>query len=121
METIRPEVRQYFIEANTEGTPFDRETRDLVYERAKGTKSDEPFGTLRDVNATGYEFLRHSLRARTADDLDPRVRLGGAECTAALRHRDAQRVGDELRCPVRECDRRAQCGSGPGRVRPRHR
>src|SRR5690349_8973124 len=43
MEMIRPEVRQYFIESNIEATPFDRETRDLVYERAKGTKGDEPF------------------------------------------------------------------------------
>jgi glutamate synthase domain-containing protein 2 len=81
MEMLRPEVRQYFIESNTEATPFDRETRDMVYERAKGTKGDEPFGTERDVNAIGYEFLRHSIRARFADDLDPRVRLGGPDCT----------------------------------------
>ena len=80
MELIRPEIRQYFIESNTEAAPFDRETRDLVYERAKATKGDEPFGTERDVNAIGYEFLRHSLRARFADDLDPRVRLGGPDC-----------------------------------------
>ena len=40
----------------------------MVYERAKGTKGDEPFGTERDVNALGYEFLRHSLRAKFASD-----------------------------------------------------
>ena len=66
VEALRPEIQQYFIESNTDGTPFDRETRDMVYERAKGTKSDEPFGTERDVNALGYEFLRHSLRAHFA-------------------------------------------------------
>ena len=81
MEAIRPEIRQYFIESNTEAAPFDRETRDLVYDRAKGTKGDEPFGTERDVNAIGHEFLRHSLRARFADELAPRVRLGGPDCT----------------------------------------
>lgn len=81
MEFIRPEIRQYFIESNTEATPFDRETRDMVYERAKGTKGDEPFGTERDVNALGYEFLRHSLRAKFAADPAPRVRLGGPDCT----------------------------------------
>ncbi|BBX08341.1 FMN-binding glutamate synthase family protein [Mycolicibacterium aichiense] len=80
-EAMRPEIRQYFIESNTEASPFDRETRDMVYERAKGTKSDEPFGTERDVNALGYEFLRHSLRARFASELAPRVRLGGPDCT----------------------------------------
>ena len=79
-EMLRPEIRQYFVESSTEGTPFDREIRDMVYERAKGTKSDEPFGTERDVNALGYEFLRHSLRARFASDLTPRVRLGGPDC-----------------------------------------
>ncbi|MCX2934135.1 FMN-binding glutamate synthase family protein [Mycobacterium sp. CVI_P3] len=79
-EALRPEIRQYFIESNTEASPFDRETRDMVYERAKGTKSEEPFGTERDVNALGYEFLRHSLRARFADELAPRVRLGGPDC-----------------------------------------
>lgn len=80
MELIRPEIRQYFIESNTEATPFDRETRDLVYERAKGTKGDEPFGTERDVYAIGYEFLRHSIRAQFAETLDPRVRIGGPDC-----------------------------------------
>ena len=48
MEFIRPEIRQYFIESNTEATPFDRETRDLVYERAKGpraTNRSAPSGT----------------------------------------------------------------------------
>ncbi|MCV7342893.1 FMN-binding glutamate synthase family protein [Mycolicibacterium rhodesiae] len=79
-EALRPEIRQYFIESNTEASPFDRETRDMVYERAKGTKSDEPFGTERDVNALGYEFLRHSLRAHFASELAPRVRLGGPDC-----------------------------------------
>ena len=80
-ERIRPEIYQYFIESNTDGAPFDRETRDAIYRRAKGTKGDEPFGTERDVGAVGHEFLRHSLRARIATDLAPTVRLGGPDCT----------------------------------------
>jgi Conserved region in glutamate synthase len=32
MEYIRPEIRQYFVESNTEASPFDRETREMVYE-----------------------------------------------------------------------------------------
>jgi glutamate synthase domain-containing protein 2 len=81
LEKIRPEIRQYFVESNTEATPFDRETRDMVYERSKGTKGDEPFGTDRDVYALGYEFLRHSLRAKFASEVTPRVRIGGPDCT----------------------------------------
>jgi glutamate synthase domain-containing protein 2 len=82
LEEIRPEIRQYFIEANTEGRPFDRELRDLVYDRAKGNHGEEPFGTQRDVNAVGYEFVAHSLRAKPKPDgPQPRVRLGGPHCT----------------------------------------
>ncbi|WP_305094298.1 FMN-binding glutamate synthase family protein [Prescottella sp. R16] len=81
LERIRPEIQQYFIESSTDGKPFDRETRDLVYERAKGTLAEEPFGTERDVQAVGYEFVTHSLRARFAPDTPPRVRLGGPDCT----------------------------------------
>ncbi|WP_290583205.1 FMN-binding glutamate synthase family protein [Aeromicrobium sp.] len=82
LERIRPEIQQYFVETNTAGTPFDRETRDLVYDRAKGNHGDEPFGTERDVNAVGYEFVAHSMRARPKPDTpQPRVRLGGPRCT----------------------------------------
>ncbi|MFC9786349.1 FMN-binding glutamate synthase family protein [Rhodococcus sp. NPDC127528] len=81
LEKIRPEIQQYFIESSTDGTPFDRETRDLVYERAKGIKDAEPFGTERDVYAPGYEFFTHSLRARHPDEETPTVRLGGPDCT----------------------------------------
>ncbi|WP_072846696.1 FMN-binding glutamate synthase family protein [Rhodococcus tukisamuensis] len=80
LERIRPEIQQYFVESATDGTPFDRETRDLVYERAKGTKDDEPFGTERDVQAPGHEFMAHSLRARHAGEETPTVRLGGPDC-----------------------------------------
>ena len=81
-EEIRPEIRQYFVESNTEGRPYDRETRDLVYDRAKGNHGEEPFGTQRDVNAVGYEFVAHSLRAKPKPDgVIPSVRLGGPKCT----------------------------------------
>ena len=35
-ELIRPEIYQYFIESNTDGAPFYRQSRDAVYRRAKG-------------------------------------------------------------------------------------
>lgn len=81
LEKIRPEIQQYFVESSTDGMPFDRETRDLVYERAKGTLAEEPFGTERDVNAIGYEFMTHSIRAHTAPATVPHVRLGGRACS----------------------------------------
>ena len=35
LESIRKEMRQYFIESDTDGTPFSRNKRAIVYQRAK--------------------------------------------------------------------------------------
>lgn len=80
LESIRPEIQQYFIERNYDGKPFDRDTRSLVYARAKGADSHKAFGTERDVNELGYEFLLHST-APVAPPSEPhRVRIGGPDC-----------------------------------------
>ncbi|CAO5150070.1 Glutamate synthase family protein [Frankia sp. AiPs1] len=83
LEHIRPEIQQYFIERNYDGTPFGRDVRTSVYERSKGIHSDQAFGTERDVNAVGYEFLPHSTAplAVAPDAPPPRVRVGGPDCT----------------------------------------
>ncbi|SEG95752.1 Glutamate synthase domain-containing protein 2 [Actinacidiphila yanglinensis] len=80
LEKIRPELQQYFIERNFDGRPFDRDTRSIVYERAKGTDAEEPYGTERDVYATGHEFLVPSMAPRPVPDEPPRVRIGGPDC-----------------------------------------
>ena len=51
LEAIRPELQQYFIERNVDGRPFPRDTRTIVYERAKGIAGEKSFGTELDVNA----------------------------------------------------------------------
>ena len=84
-ELIRPEIRQYFIESNTEAAPYDRDTRDMVYERSKGLKGEAVRHRTRRQRL-GYEFLRHSLRAHPATDLTPRC-PGRTGLPAALRHR----------------------------------
>nr|AGO88734.1 glutamate synthase(ferredoxin) [Streptomyces coelicolor] len=57
LERIRPELQQYFVERNFDGRPFDRDVRSIVYERAKGTDAEQPYGTEQDVYQPGYEFL----------------------------------------------------------------
>ncbi|MEU7316458.1 FMN-binding glutamate synthase family protein [Streptomyces sp. NPDC007083] len=81
LESIRPELQQYFIERNHDGRPYDRDTRDLVYQRAKGTAAEEPFGSERDLYATGYEFLTPSLGPVPVPETPPTARVGGPECT----------------------------------------
>ena len=81
MEDIRPELQQYFIERNYDGRPFDRNTRSSIYQRAKGLKEEQPFGTERDVNEPGYEYLVHSTKPVDVPDAEPRVTIGGPHCT----------------------------------------
>ncbi|MER8011850.1 FMN-binding glutamate synthase family protein [Streptomyces sp. NPDC094149] len=80
MERIRPELQQYFIERNYDGRPFDRDVRSIVYERAKGTDAEQPYGTERDVYQPGYEFLVPSMAPCPVPETPPRVRIGGPDC-----------------------------------------
>ncbi|MCH8629258.1 FMN-binding glutamate synthase family protein [Arsenicicoccus piscis] len=81
LEDIRPELQQYFIERNWDGRPYDRDTRSIIYERAKGIHGEQAFGTERDVEAIDYEYLVHSTVPATAPDDPPRVLIGGPDCT----------------------------------------
>ncbi|MFL6158722.1 MAG: FMN-binding glutamate synthase family protein [Marmoricola sp.] len=81
LESIRPELQQYFVERNWDGRPFDRDTRSAIYQRAKGVKEEQPFGTERDVNEPGYEYLLHSTTPVEAPSVPPRVLIGGPDCT----------------------------------------
>ncbi|QDP94862.1 FMN-binding glutamate synthase family protein [Microlunatus elymi] len=81
LEDIRPEVQQYFIERNTDGRPYDRDVRSIIYERAKGIHGEQAFGTERDVNRAGYEFLLHSVAPLDPPDDPPRVLIGGPDCS----------------------------------------
>jgi glutamate synthase domain-containing protein 2 len=80
MEDIRPEVQQYFIERDWDGRPYDRDVRSIIYERAKGTLQEQPFGTELDVNEPGHEWLVHSTAPVPEPDVPPRVTVGGPDC-----------------------------------------
>lgn len=80
LEMIRPEINQYFVESNSDGKPFSRNDRSVVYQRAKGELDTMPFGTQRDVYATGYEWINHSLAPVRADPSSDRVLVGGSTC-----------------------------------------
>ena len=81
LETIRPEIRQYFLESETEASPFSRAQRTLVYTRAKGQSDKRPFGTQLDVRAIGYEWINHSIAPSKLAGHDFRVKVGGKDCT----------------------------------------
>ncbi|MGA2014035.1 MAG: FMN-binding glutamate synthase family protein [Solirubrobacteraceae bacterium] len=81
LEAVRPELQQYFIERNYDGRPYDRDTRTSIYERAKGVKDEQAYGTERDVGEPGYEWLLQSIHSCDPPSEPPRVRIGGPDCS----------------------------------------
>ena len=89
LEFVRPELRQYFLESDTEATPFSRAQRSLVYQRAKGDSDKRPFGTQLDVHAEGYEWMNHSIAPSTIASPHFRVWIGGTPDQVAAQAPDA--------------------------------
>lgn len=81
LEYVRPEIRQYFIESDTEAQPFSRSQRSLVYARAKGETDKRPFGSQLDMKDNGHEWINHSIAPSVLATHDFRVRIGGPDCT----------------------------------------
>ncbi|WP_367605699.1 FMN-binding glutamate synthase family protein [Legionella sp. W05-934-2] len=80
LESIRPEMQQYFVATNQSEQPFNRETRSLVYQRAKLVNDTLPFGTQLDLYQPGYEYAHHSLSPKIVDPESERIWVGGDAC-----------------------------------------
>ncbi len=80
IEEIRPEIRQYLFESETDGSPFSRDRRALVYQRAKMQLDKRPFGTQLAVYSDGFEWMLHSLAPRPPSAEPFRVQVGGPDC-----------------------------------------
>ena len=79
LEGIRPEIRQYFFESESDGMPFSRTQRAIVYQRAKMALDKRPFGTA-------ARRLRARLRmARPFDRAEARRRPGFPRSRSAAR------------------------------------
>lgn len=84
LEMIRPEIYQYFIESDTDGTPINRNDRAVIYQRAKQQIDTTPFGTQLNVYTEGYEWMTHSLKPIAYDKIKehhPRVLVGEGRCS----------------------------------------
>jgi len=131
VESIRPEIRQYLLEADDDKLPFSRAQRSLVYQRAKNEPSEKPFGTLSDVYQDGYEFIGHSMRPQPeAEPGQLRVLVGGEQCrqrySASVLNISALSFGAMSANAIRALNRGAQLGgfahdTGEGSISPYHR
>jgi glutamate synthase domain-containing protein 2 len=129
LELIRPELYQYFVESDTEGVPFDRENRSLIYQRAKNARDTTPFGTKMDVYAPGYEWVNHSLQAKHLDVRDMRITVGGPDCqqpySCSLLNISAMSFGSLSKNAILAFNRGAKLGgfahnTGEGGLSPYH-
>jgi len=75
-ESVGPEIRQYFIQSDTEERPFSREQRAIVYQRAKQVLDKRPFGSQLSMYEEGFEWMNHSLTPTRLDNSDFRIVIG---------------------------------------------
>ena len=129
LELIRPEIYQYFIESETDGVPFGRDQRTLVYQRAKQVRDTVPFGTKEDVYGVGYEWVNHSVAPLHLEASDLRIPVGGPDCTqpysASILNISAMSYGSISKNAVLALNQGAKMGNfahntGEGGLSPYH-
>ena len=77
LQEIRPQIRQYFIEAEDEEVPYSRQQHSMVTERSKAKDGTLPFGTLQGVYDIEHVWINHSLTPMTIENNDFRIHVGG--------------------------------------------
>jgi glutamate synthase domain-containing protein 2 len=76
LESIGPEIRQYFIESDTDELPFSRQQRAIVYQRSKNVIDKRPFGTQMNLYSDDYEWMNHSMMPSEIKSHDFRIQIG---------------------------------------------
>src|SRR5579871_5434473 len=128
-EAIRPELRQYFFEGDKDGTPFSRDRRAIVYQRAKGALDVRPFGTQYDVYSIGYEWMHHSIAPRPVIKEPFRIMIGDGckkPYSASVFNISAMSFGSLSANAIRALNGGAKMGgfyhdTGEGSISPYHR
>ncbi len=128
-ESIRPELRQYFVESDQEENPYSREKRSIIYQRAKNVLDTVPFGTRRDVYGLGYTWLSHSLTPKHLGDdagrVQPIVEARKQPYNASIFNISAMSFGSLSNNAIRALNQGASYGgfahnTGEGGVSPYH-
>jgi glutamate synthase domain-containing protein 2 len=130
LEGIRPEMRQYFFEDDKEGSPFPRDKRAIVYQRAKKELDKRPFGTMYDVYENRYEWLHHSMAPKEPSRVPFRIMIGGPQCerpySASVFNISGMSYGSLSANAIRALNKGAKMGgfahdTGEGGFTPHHR
>lgn len=130
-EWLRPKLYQYFIEPDTDGRPFSRIFRNIIYQRAKKVVDTTPFGTQLNVYEEGYEWMNHSIASIDPHTLEsnPRWTVGSSTCkqpySASLFNVSAMSFGSLSRNAIMALNGGAAIGdfahnTGEGGISPYH-
>lgn len=112
-ESIRPEIRQYFLEEDTAANPYSRNQRSIVYQRAKQQLDKRPFGTQLDVYEAGYEWINHSIAPTKITSHDFRITIGADRAqpySASIFNISAMSFGALSANAIRALNKGAQMG-----------
>ena len=129
LESISPEIQQYFVERRTDGAPIDKNRRAIIYQRSKNVGSTHPFGTENNLYGEGYEFIVQSLYPANVPHDAPRIIVGGEECTqpysTSLYNISAMSFGSLSKNAVMALNKGAKKGqfyhnTGEGGISPYH-
>ncbi len=71
LESIGPEMRQYFVANNREELPFNRIERGWIYASAKKENNYEGFGTDRDIYSHHHIFINNAMMPFKIDKNHP--------------------------------------------------
>ncbi len=129
LESIGPEMRQYFIESDTAEVPYSRQQRALIYQRAKAVNDTRPFGTQQDVYGSEYEWINHSVLPTHIPSEDFRIRIGARSAQpydASVFNISAMSFGALSANAIRALNEGARRGgfyhdTGEGSISPYHR
>ena len=75
-EAVRPELRQYFWEADSDELPYSRNQRSMVYQRSKRILAARPFGSDENQYLEDFNWLNHSISPSKIEDDDFRITVG---------------------------------------------
>lgn len=129
LESIGPELRQYFFQSDTMEVPYSRQQRALIYQRSKSINDVLPFGSQQDTYAVDYEWINHSMAPSPHRSHDFRITIG-AQCaqpySASVFNISAMSFGALSANAIRALNKGAKLGNfyhdtGEGSISPYHR
>ncbi len=129
LESIRPEMRQYFFESDLDGAPFNRRQRSIVYQRSKNEKQTVAFGKQTDSGKPGSEWLAHTAYPSAVESKELKVWIGNKQCRqpyhASILNIGAMSYGALSKTAIESLNRGAQLGgfahnTGEGGISDHH-